>query len=74
MAFAYYNLNHQLKIMTKEIALKILELKKTKTTIQVAKTLNLSFSTVRYWIKRLEKDGFVVHRLPSTGRKPLKLK
>ena len=60
--------------MTKDQVLKILDLKKTKTTKEIANLMDISSNTVSYWLREARKQGIKTPPPQKAGRKTLILK
>lgn len=60
--------------MTKQQVFEMLERKQDHTIDEVAHLMNLSPSTVRYWLRIARKEGITVPPNKKAGRKPLILK
>ena len=44
-----------------------------ETDQNIAENLNVSRTTISYWVKRLRNEGYDIKRFPRGGRKAMKL-
>lgn len=62
------------KKLSKEEVLSIASKRNQGMTDQeIAEELEVSRTTVSYWVKRLRDEGHEIKRYPRGGRKPMKL-